>query len=293
MAYYAIRQYKEGRKIIYYPKDLALAIPGAVAMGPKDIAMIPESLNGALVCIDEMQELMSKFRSNSTLSLQIMSFFRQVRKKGANVIFTSNDPDGINRALPDQTDLHGLCHMITDERCYRVGYHIPRCTDTVQIRIKDTKGRHGLIPFRKDGRKGFVQNLVGISDVYPFYNTASIADLTEVVGTTKAEILEHKAAQNLGMSWEEFDHQLLEGVIPQLVRAGVASISPKNFAATLKSEMNIPAKGEPLSPEIIGRRLKGFGLQSKRATAGMVYSLPPIDKLTDWQAGLWSPGDDE
>ncbi len=293
MAYYGIQDWKRGRQIVYYPESFALKVPGAIGLGAKDIGTLPDLLDGATVLIDEIQELLSKFRTNSTLSLQLMSFFRQVRKRGASVFFTSNDPGGINRSVADQTDMHAHCEMITDWRCYKLGFHRTGCTDTVRLRIKDTQGRHGINRYKKDGRKGFVQNIVGISDVYPHYDTASIANIIDVVATTKADLLEHEATKRLGMTWEEFDSQLLNGIIPQLVRAGGTSITPRNFAATLKQDLNIPAKGEALDSRVIGKRLKMMGLTSHRFTDGRVYRLPPLERLEEWQAGLWSPADED
>ena len=127
MAYYGIQDWKRGRRIIYYPESFGLKIPGAIGLSPRDLGVIPEMLDGATILIDEIQELLSKFRTNSTLSLQLMSLLRQVRKRGANVIFTSNDPDGINRSVADQTDMHATCQMITDPRCYKLGWHRPGC----------------------------------------------------------------------------------------------------------------------------------------------------------------------
>ncbi|KKK49054.1 hypothetical protein LCGC14_3138930, partial [marine sediment metagenome] len=96
MAYYGIQDWKRGRQIVYYPETFGLKVPGAIGLGAKDIGAIPDLLDGATILIDEIQELLSKFRTNSTLSLQLMSLFRQVRKRGASVFFTSNDPGGIN-----------------------------------------------------------------------------------------------------------------------------------------------------------------------------------------------------
>ncbi|NGX63815.1 MAG: hypothetical protein KR126chlam6_01229 [Candidatus Anoxychlamydiales bacterium] len=145
---------------------------------------------------------------------------------------------------------------------------------------------------RIDGRKGFVQHIVGISDVYKYYDTNSIADLTEVITTTKADLIEHKEIQRLGSTWDEFDERLKLDIIPQLVNAGGSSITPKSFAITLKEELNIPVKGPPIDSRVIGRHLLGIGLTSKRGGKGMVYALPPEDKLAEWQAGVWSPGDE-
>lgn len=292
MCLYGIQEYLDGRQLIYYPKTYALKVPGALAMGPLELSDVPEVLNGATVLIDEIQELLSKYRSNSTLTLKIMGFFRQVRKRGANVIFTSNDPDAINRALPDQTDQHGTCTMDEDLYCEQVGYHLPDCNDTVRIVIKDTPGKHGLIPYRKDGRKGYVEILAGISDVYGMYDTASIADITEVVDASKSQIMERAHTADLGMSWGELDQKLIDEIIPKLVAAGAASVTPKNFAKTLAAEFDIPAKGPPLTPEIIGRRLKMIGLPPRRLNSGMSYTLPPAELLEPWQAGIYSPGDE-
>lgn len=292
MCFYGIQEHLDGRQIIYYPKSYDLKVPGAIAMGPLELADVPEVLNGATVLIDEIQELLSKYRSNSTLTLKIMGFFRQVRKRGANVIFTSNDPDGINRALPNQTDIHGLCNMKEDLYCHEVGYHLPECNDTVTISVKDTSGKHGLIPYRKDGRKGYVEILAGISDVYGLYDTTSIADIGEVVDASKSTIMERAHTDAIGMGWDEFDQKLIDQIIPDLVGLGFSSITPKIFAKTLASEYDIPKKGPPLKPEIIGRRLRMIGLPPRRVTSGMTYTLPPAELLDAWKAGVYSPGDE-
>jgi len=291
MAYYGIQEAEAGRPIFYYPEDFGLKIPGAEAMGPADLVTMPDRLTGATVLIDEVQEVLSKFRTNAISSLLLMAFFRQTRKRGANVIFTSNDPNGINSALSTQTDLHAMCRMITDPRCYEVGYHLKSCADTVRMRIKDTNGKHGLLANRKDGRKGMVQHLVGIGDVYPFYNTGAIADPAEVMGMNKRSLLEQRAQQKLGMSWDEFDAKLISEIIPMLVNNGYEAIVPGTFVKTLQNEMNIPAKPhDPLDSRELGKRLKGIGLVSTRRAKGMVYQLPPKQYLQEWADGVWSPG---
>ncbi len=292
MTYYGIQDWKRGRRIIYYPETLGIKLPGAIGLSPLDLGVIPELLDGATILIDEIQELLSKYRTNSTLSLQLMSLFRQVRKRGANIIFTSNDPGAINRAVSDQTDMHATCQMLVDPRCYKLGWHRPGCQDTVRLRVKDTQGRHGLNKFRKDGRKGFVQHIVGISDVYPYYDTASIADLADVVTVTKTDLIEQKATETLGMTWDEFDDEL-RFRIGELVKSGGSTLTPKNFVKTLKDELGIPSKGPALAPTILGKHLTGIGLQAKRGNQGMIYTLPPEERLEEWVAGVWSPGDDD
>ena len=295
MAYYGIQEAEAGRPIFYYPEDFDLKIPGAEAMSPADLVSMPDRLTGATVLIDEVQEVLSKFRTNAIASLLLMAFFRQTRKRGANVIFTSNDPNAINSALSTQTDLHAMCRMVTDPRCYDVGYHLRSCADTVRMRIKDTNGKHGLIGNRKDGRKGFVQHLVGIGDVYPLYNTGAIADPAEVMGLNKRNLLELRAQEKLGSikTWENFDIKLITEIIPSLVANGYKSIIPGTFVNTLQNEMDIPEKPLPaLDSRELGKRLKAIGLVSTRKAKGMVYQLPPKEHLQAWADGVWSPDND-
>ncbi len=293
MAWMGIDAWRHGRQVIYYPPDFNLDVPGAIGIGPDELGLIPDKLNGAMVLMDELQELMSKFRTNSTLSMLVMSFFRQVRKRGANVVFTSNDPGGINGAVADQTDYHARCELHPDPRCATVGYHLPSCMDAVRLRITDTQGKHGLIPMRKDGRKGWVQTIVGISSVYRHYNTASIADLTDVIAAGKTELMHNKDADKLGLAggWDEFDMKMMQEIIPELVATGGRTLTPKSFAVTLKNELHLPAKGPPMDTRQLGKHLASYGLGSKRTNRGMVYTLPPAEHLADWQAGLWTPDD--
>jgi len=289
MAYYGIAEHEAGRPIFYYPEDFGLNVPGAQAMSPKELIAMPDKLTGATVLMDEMQELLSKYRTNSTSSMLLMSFFRQTRKRGANVIFTSNDPDGINKSLANQTDMHAICNMITDDRCYKVGYHLASCADTVRMRVKDTQGKHGLIANRKDGRRGFVQHLVGIGDVYPFYNTGSIADPADVMGLNKNSLLNTRAQQKLGMTWEEFDEKLANEIVPGLVAGGYDKIVPSLFVKTLQNELGIPSKeNPPMGAAILGKRLQAIGLTPTKHAKHNVYKLPPLNKLQEWADGVWS-----
>jgi len=293
MAYYGIAESDRGRPIFYYPEDFGLLGVEAEPMGPEELVSFPDRLNGATVLIDEIQEVLSKFRTNSTGSQLLMAFFRQVRKRGTNVIFTSNDPGGINGALANQTDIHGMCNMLSDKRCYRAGYHLRSCKDTVRVILKDTQGKHGLTEGRKDGRKGFVQHVAGIGDVYRWYNTRAIADPAAVMGMSKNGIFATRAQAELGMSYDDFEKQLRDVIIPQLVMDGWESLAPSNFVQKLKEDLDLPPKentgNKTLDPRILGRRLTNIGLTSSRKAKGMIYDLPPLEYLTAWQDGVWSP----
>jgi hypothetical protein len=282
MAWYGLQEAEHGRPIFYYPEDFSLKCEGAEAMSPEELVSMPDRMERATILIDEVQEVLSKFRAAATSSLLLMSFFRQTRKRGANVIFTSNDPGGINSALANQTDFHGQCKMIEDMRCYQLGYHRKFCTDTVRIRIKDTQGKYGLVQGRKDGRKGFVQ-LVMVSDVYPLYNTASIADLSEVMRLTKSNLINRKDDEN----YAELDRALRQDIVPSLASQGLKVIVPGLFVDVLKRERNID-----IDPSILGKRLRRIGLPVKKTSKANVYQLPNLEQLPDWLDGVWD-GPDE
>lgn len=296
MTLYAINLWKERREVgqnlqvYFYPEDYAPNIPGAIAMNPAKLANMPEQLQDSLVLIDEMQEILSKYRSNSTLTQLLMAFFRQVRKRGANVLFTSNDPQNINRQLADQTDFHAHCKMYEAARCKAQNYHAWRtCACNVRLRIKDTQGRHGLNPYKRDGRKGFVQSVVGISQVFPHYNHESIASPMEVMQQDKAALKAAAPVKDLnGLTWQEFDEQMFMNVIPALVEEGYSSMSPAGFAMMLRRDLNIKIDSIQL-----GKRMSGYGLPKKHTKKGSVYSFPGNGSVTDWQNGIWDPADDE
>ena len=277
MAWYGLQEAALGRPIFYYPEDFGLKCDGAEPMAPDELVSMPDRMNGATILIDEVQEVLSKFRAAATSSLLLMSFFRQTRKRGANVIFTSNDPGGINSSLANQTDFHGNCRIIEDARCKKFGYHLKYCTDTVRIRVKDTQGKFGLIPGRKDGRKGFVQ-FVMIADVYPLYNTASIADLSEVMRLTKASLINKKDNER----YATLDKTLRDEIIPSLASQGLKVIVPGLFVDVLKRERDITIDSREL-----GKRLRSIGLPYKRQSKGMVSQLPNLEQLPDWLDGVW------
>lgn len=287
MAYIGLQDWKRGRSIFYYPVDFGLDVPGAVAMSPEELVTMPDRLDGATVLLDEMQELMSKFRTNTISSLLMMSFLRQVRKRGASVYFTSNDPGGINRDVAEQTDYHAHCQMLTDNYCALIGYHRRGCLDTVRLRWKDTQGVHGENRYKKDGRKGFVMHMVGISDIYKHYNTNSIADPMDVMMMTKSSIAARRNVDGLGMTVREFETKLAEVWIPALVAQGITIIAPGNFIRVLKRE-----EGIDIDSAQLGKRLGGIGLPRHRRKTGNIYKLPPPESVGDFLDGVWEPDDD-
>jgi len=291
MALMAFRDWKynsnKTRKIFYYPVDYGLKIPDAEAMSPEELISMPDRMDGSLILLDEMQELMSKFRTNTTSSLLMMAFLRQTRKRGANVVFTSNDPGGINRQVADQTDLHAQCQMLWSDTCKWLRYHRFMCTCTVRLRWKDTQGVHGVNPYKKDGRKGIVQHMVGIPDIFKYYNTASIADPMDVMLLTKNSLAATRSQSGLGMTWSAFDEKLVVEWIPMLVQQGFATLAPGNFVRVLKRE-----EGITIDASQLGKRLAGVGLPRHRRKAGNIYKLPPVEDLDLWTDGVWEPDDD-
>ena len=282
MAWYGLKEAELGRPIFYYPEDFGLKCDGAEAMAPDELVSMPDAMNGATILIDEVQEVLSKFRAAATSSLLLMSFFRQTRKRGANVIFTSNDPGGINSSLANQTDFHGNVSMVEDTRCRQYGYHLKYCTDTAKIRFKDTQGKYGLVQGRKDGRKGFVQ-LLGIADVYPLYNTASIADLSEVMRLTKSNLINRKDDEK----YADLDKTLREDIVPSLASQGLRVIVPGLFVEVLKRERDIT-----IDPRELGKRLRRIGLPVKKTSKANVYQLPTLEQLPEWIDGVWDGGEE-
>jgi len=287
MAMFGINEWKLGRSIYYYPETYALKLPfDCESMSPEELVDMPDKLNGATVLLDEMQELMSKYRTNTTSSQLLMAFLRQVRKRGANVFFTSNDPGGINRQVADQTDIHGNCRMVTDGYCELIGYHRRECGDKVSVKFIDTQGKYGRTWM--GDRKSIYRDITGIASVYEYYDTTSIADPLDVMMMTKDSIYKRRAVDGLnGMNAAEFEAHLAEKVIPALVEQGITTIAPGNFIRVLKREESITIDAAQL-----GKHLGGIGLPRHRRKTGNIYKLPSPESLDDYLEGVWEPDDD-
>ena len=103
MCKFGIDAAEAGQKVFYYPEEYGFRYVSSkypknkpVSMSPAELVKVPEELNNSTILLDELQELMSKYRSNTTATQLLMGLFRQVRKRGSNIIFTSNDPNNIN-----------------------------------------------------------------------------------------------------------------------------------------------------------------------------------------------------
>ncbi len=284
MLYQAVNR---GRKVFYYPESFGFNYKKgenqALPMSPSQLVKIPEVLNNSVVLIDEIQELLSKYRANTTATMMIMSFFRQVRKRGCRVYFTSNDPDNINPAVANQCDYHAWVSFHEDKRCHKAGYHLignpaSACKDYLTVRLFDTQ---------KNYKKGNKDSLYGavthVSRMYKFYDTTSVADVSEVLGLTKASVLDDKQQESIGMSWRELDNNI-EEVIGSLVAQGFDQLVPRQFVKVLfdQKKINIP-------DHVLGKRLTQMGLSKNRRSGGYVYHLPPDQETYEkWINGVWA-----
>jgi hypothetical protein len=286
LCYFGLDAIEHGRQVYYYPRDYGLV--GGTPMEPEELVSIPEKLDGATVLIDEIQELLSKYRTNTLASQNLMAMFRQVRKRSSDVIFTSNDPGSINHGVVGQTDIHGFCTFYQDHRCDNREFHLKSCDDLVVTQWTDTQGAHGTIPDRKDGRKRYPAMLPRVKRFYGYYNTESIADPVDLYKISKRTILASQAEEKLGMTWAEFDDLLRNEIVPSLVFADnpVTTIVPGGFVRLLMRERKIN-----IDPTSLGVRLASLGLTRTRNSRNNTYALPPADRMLDWQDGLWNASD--
>ncbi len=287
MAYLGYQAINRDRKVFYYPEGYNFSYSKGdnkpVAMSPAQLVKIPKELDNSTVLIDEIQELLSKYRTNTTASMMLMAFFRQVRKRGCNVFFTSNDPNNINSAVAGQTDFHVYLNMISDQRCFNAGYHLQgdisnECRDYLTATFYDTQNT-----WSKGKRNSLFSYITHISRMYKYYDTSAVADVTEVLGLTKSSVLDEKKQESIGMSWNQLDDEI-EEVIGSLVSQGYKQIVPRQFVKVLAQQKNIP-----IDATTLGRRLTGMGLSKDRKASGYVYYLPPdMETYEKWINGVWA-----
>jgi hypothetical protein len=293
MCYFGLDAYQHGEPVFYYPPEYGFAYGTPLTMA--ELVQVPDKLKGATILIDEMQEVLSKYRTGSAASLRIMAFIRQVRKIGATVVFTSNSPEEINRSLASQADYHANCTFYQDHRCDKRENHLKTCEDLVVVEWVDTQGASGINPYKKDGRKRYPAMLKNVQCFYGLYRTESIADVNEVLQLTAAKIVASVAEERLGMRWGEFDDLLLDEIVPSLVLGDpevdppvppVAQLVPGPFARLLMRE-----RGIDIDATKLGEALKRVGLYRGRTKTNNYYHLPRADQLADWRDGLWlGPG---
>lgn len=285
MAYFGVDAVKMDMPVWYWPK--AYGFKYGEGLSTEELMSLPERVRRGRLLIDEIQVLLNKYRSATTASAMMMAFFQQVRKRSCDVVFTSNAPDEIQQALPDQTTFHAFCERVEDSRCRAKGYHLKECQDYAILRWVDTRGANGFARTTRDGRKRFPGFIYPLVDLYPTYDTYGTADITDVMAIDKKTVMQSRAEQELGMTFAELQALLRDEVIPALVQQGVDVIVPANFAVVLERERSVK-----LSAEQLGRQLGKLGLPGKHTNKGTRYTLPPdMTALQLWQDGVWTPED--
>ncbi len=280
MCKFGIDAAEAGRQVFYYPEEYGFKYISPkypdikpISMSPAELVQVPEELNNSTILLDEIQELMSKYRSNTTATQMLLAFFRQVRKRGSNIIFTSNDPNNINNSIAPQTNYHMYLKMYPDQRCNRKGYHNPYyCLDTVFAEVRHTQ----------KGAEGYPSVFTRISRMYQWYDTTSIAKPADVMSITKAKVMEQNIWETTGKTKAEV-LKIIEDAIINLVNNGYTSVAPRGLSKILREEKKII-----LSSDVIGKAINNLNpLEKKRKSSGMSYELPPKDKLQEWIDGLY------
>ena len=282
MAHIGNMKRRAGKNIFYYPPAYGLNI--GEPMSPSELAQVPDKLNNAVVLIDEIQELLSKYKQNTIASAQLMSFFRQVRKRGVDVVFTSNDPSNINKHVADQTDFYYRLILKKDPRCHGLGMHIPaeypgdprECQDMVIGSAYDAQGRYS----DNNHMPLFNTIITHIHRYYHLYDTTSIADPADLLTINKHSLIKNKMYESVGMPRAQLEEKIT-GVIVNLVNNGFEKIIPGKFAKTLQREQKLT-----IEPRLLGSMLQEMGLEKNRGPKSVIYTLPDKGELDMWLNGV-------
>ena len=282
MAHIGNMKRRAGKNIFYYPPAYGLNI--GEPMSPSELAQVPDKLNNAVVLIDEIQELLSKYKQNTIASAQIMAFFRQVRKRGVDVVFTSNDPSNINKHVADQTDYYYRLIMKTDPRCKGLGMHRParypgdpeECRDMVIGSAYDAQGRYS----DNNHMPLFKTIITHIHRYYRLYDTTSIADPADLLTINKHSLIKNKMYASVGMPRAQLEEKITD-VIVNLVNNGFEKIIPGKFAKTLQREQKLT-----IEPRLLGSMLQEMGLEKTRGPKSVIYTLPDKGELGMWLDGV-------
>ncbi len=286
---------KNPRPVFYFPANLRL-----VDGEPIDITELatfaemdtdePSKIDDAIVYIDEIHLIMSKYRANSWGNRMVHGFISQLRKRGCDLYGTTNSPNQLDEALLDAVDFHGVCKKFSDPECKtqskKAGLektmHLINCRDTVKIRWADTQRRFGRSRRYRDGMKRKFATLHGLIKWYgKLYNTDATVSAIEISQLSKDSIVDAAETAKTGTDYGSFITQMQMEIIPSVVEAGGEWIYPNAFVETLKEQFNIV-----VTKERIGRACKDLGLEGKRGSQGSRYRLPEKDKLELFVSGV-------
>ncbi len=274
------------RPVFYFPEDYAFhdGTPLTVA----DLSTLNDKFNAAAIGIDEFQQVMSKYRSATYGNRTLGSWLQQVRKRGIELIITSNDPGQIDEALLEQVSLHIWASMYEDKRCRQYKYHLKDCRDALSFRIVDTHSRHGKTTLYWDGRRRKTYRLRRAIRLYKLYNTFATVDNLEIAAFDKEALMEAHEDTKSNMTYAEFQQLLASAIIPNLVEQGKTIIFPEAFSKSLADNVNEKGEPDPIiaSAGRIGRAMKSLGCVAKRGSGGNAWLLPDADTITSWSQGI-------
>lgn len=276
-----------GKKILHFPDSFNHIHGEPISI--TEMANGSDRMNGAILIWDEAQVILNKYRSSSTANRALVAFLTQVRKRGAFLYYTSNAPKQLDKALGEQTDVHGYCVKKTDPRCEwfmpKTGprRHLKDCLDHIRITWVDTQGVHGVNPAARDRRWRRPQNLRRIVNYYGLYNTLAQVEQAEIDNVSKDVLAEAREDVKSGVEFAEFVEMMRGWIIELLSAEGPkpSRIIPATFANTIKTDT-----GLDVSATRVGMACKALGLQSKRSERGVSYNLPDADTLHLWARGL-------
>ena len=285
------------RKCYYFPASLNLSFGEPISLDElttfaelDDEDVQSTKLDGSILLIDEIHVLMNKYRSSSWGNRIVQAFLSMMRKKGCDLIATTNSPQMLDEAFVDQIDYHAPCKKYNDKRCYErskaagiyPARHLKDCRDTVRFRLSDTKKKHGRSRKYADGvmRKWVTVHRI-VNYYRTLYNTFAKVSSLEIASLSKAGIQEATETAKTGATYSDFMSLMRREIIPSLVEAGAEWIYPAPFVETLKEQWEIDA-----SKERIGKACKDLGLEGKRGAQGSRYKLPDKDRLEYFVSGV-------
>ena len=282
------RRRMTGAQILHFPETYNHVNGQPISI--TEMALGSDRMNGAILIWDEAQVLLNKYRSASTANRALIAFLTQIRKRGAYLYYTSNSPKQLDRALGEQTDVHGYCTKKTDPRCERFSVkgggpkrHLKDCRDYLKISWVDTQGSQGFNPLMKDKRLRRLEVLMGIVKYYGLYNTLAQVQQHEIDAVSKDSLAEAREDAGTGIEFAEFK-EMMAGWIVKLIRESdprPTRIVVSTFARTIAADT-----GLTISAERVGRACRELGLKSQRSEKGRWYELPDADTLHLWERGL-------
>lgn len=286
MAGFGKSEAQAGRNVWYWPPDYRFRY--GTPIDAQTLYSLPEWLNNGVILIDEIQVLMNRARTVSTANLMGAAMLQQMRKRGLDIIGTSNSPMRLDSAVSQQTTMHAYCEKFDDPRCVQYGEHIPDCRDAVKMNFVDTNMEHGADYRHWDGRKRWTIWHFRLRKIYPIYNTGAIADIGEVISMTKDQIVGDRSDEKAGMSAPDLVEALRKTWVPWMVNdRKVSTVAVASFTAMINE-----TQGLKLDPGRVGKALRDLGLPSRSNGKSRLVHLPPADRLVDWQHGFYNPADD-